>query len=128
MTDRVDLEPDSRSAGRRTLLGFLAAFLALVAVQASFAYLAVSTDPGLASPNAYERGLAHNTVLREAASEASGSLADSLGQVERSVLLEALRDGASTRREIAERLGISPRTLRYKLARLRAAGVDVPAV
>jgi two-component system response regulator FlrC len=66
--------------------------------------------------------------VREAASEASGSLADSLGQVERSVLLEALRDGASTRREIAERLGISPRTLRYKLARLRAAGVDVPAV
>jgi two-component system, response regulator FlrC len=60
--------------------------------------------------------------------EAHGSLADSLGQVERNVLLDALRDGISTRREIAERLGISPRTLRYKLARLRAAGVDVPAV
>jgi two-component system response regulator FlrC len=57
-----------------------------------------------------------------------GSLADSLGQTERNVLLEALRDGSSTRREIAERLGISPRTLRYKLARLRAAGIDVPAV
>jgi two-component system response regulator FlrC len=63
-----------------------------------------------------------------AADEARGSLADSLGQVERNVLLDALRDGTSTRREIAERLGISPRTLRYKLARLRAAGVDVPAV
>jgi len=62
------------------------------------------------------------------ADESRGSLADSLGQVERNVLLDALRDGASTRREIAERLGISPRTLRYKLARLRAAGVDVPAV
>jgi two-component system response regulator FlrC len=56
------------------------------------------------------------------------SLAASLGQVERDVLLDAVRDGTSTRREIAERLGISPRTLRYKLARLRAAGVDVPAV
>ena len=44
------------------------------------------------------------------------------------MLLDALREGSSTRREIAERLGISPRTLRYKLARLRAAGVDVPAV
>jgi two-component system, response regulator FlrC len=65
---------------------------------------------------------------REVASDPSGSLADSLGQVERSVLLQALRDGAGTRREIAERLGISPRTLRYKLARLRAAGIDVPAV
>jgi two-component system, response regulator FlrC len=63
-----------------------------------------------------------------AADEVRGSLADSLGQVERNVLLDALRDGSSTRREIAERLGISPRTLRYKLARLRAAGVDVPAV
>jgi two-component system response regulator FlrC len=63
-----------------------------------------------------------------AADEARGSLADSLGQVERNVLLDALRDGTSTRREIAERLGISPRTLRYKLARLRAAGVEVPAV
>jgi DNA-binding Lrp family transcriptional regulator len=28
---------------------------------------------------------------------------------------------------VARRLGISPRTLRYKLARLRAAGVEVPA-
>jgi two-component system, response regulator FlrC len=63
-----------------------------------------------------------------ATDDTRGSLADSLGQVERNVLLEALRDGTSTRREIAERLGISPRTLRYKLARLRAAGVDVPAV
>ena len=60
--------------------------------------------------------------------EARGSLAESLGQVERNVLLEALRNGSSTRREIAERLGISPRTLRYKLARLRAAGIEVPAI
>jgi two-component system response regulator FlrC len=64
----------------------------------------------------------------QAATDAGGSLADSLGQVERNVLLDALRTGSSTRREIAERLGISPRTLRYKLARLRAAGIDVPAV
>ena len=71
------------------------------------------------------------TVLAQdapAADDVRGSLADSLGQVERNVLLDALRAGTSTRREIAERLGISPRTLRYKLARLRAAGVDVPAV
>jgi two-component system response regulator FlrC len=63
-----------------------------------------------------------------ATDEARGSLADSLGQVERNVILDALRSGSSTRREIAERLGISPRTLRYKLARLRAAGIEVPAV
>ena len=58
---------------------------------------------------------------------AAGSLADSLGQTERDLILDALRSGGGNRREAAERLGISPRTLRYKLARLREAGIDVPA-
>jgi two-component system response regulator FlrC len=57
---------------------------------------------------------------------AGNSLADSLGQTERDLILDALRSGQGSRREAAERLGISPRTLRYKLARLREAGVDVP--
>ncbi|HTT01915.1 MAG TPA: sigma-54 dependent transcriptional regulator [Steroidobacteraceae bacterium] len=53
------------------------------------------------------------------------SLAASLGQTERDLILEALRSGNGSRREVAERLGISPRTLRYKLARLREAGFDI---
>jgi two-component system response regulator FlrC len=57
----------------------------------------------------------------------SGSLASSLDQTERDLILDALRSGQGNRREAAERLGISPRTLRYKLARLREAGIDVPA-
>ena len=73
-------------------------------------------------------GPAPSAPASRSVGEPPSSLADSLGQVERNVLLDALRNGASTRREIAERLGISPRTLRYKLARLRAAGIDVPAV
>jgi len=48
-------------------------------------------------------------------------------QAEREILLSALRDGLGKRTDVAQRLGISPRTLRYKLARLRAAGVEVPA-
>ena len=48
-------------------------------------------------------------------------------QAERDLILDALRTGQGNRREVAERLGISPRTLRYKLARLREAGIDVPA-
>jgi two-component system, response regulator FlrC len=56
---------------------------------------------------------------------APGTLADSLGRMERDRILDALRESGGSRREMAERLGISPRTLRYKLARLRAAGVDV---
>jgi two-component system response regulator FlrC len=56
----------------------------------------------------------------------SASLASSLNEAEKDLILEALRSGDG-RREVAERLGISPRTLRHKLARLREAGVDVPA-
>jgi two-component system, response regulator FlrC len=57
----------------------------------------------------------------------ANSLANSLDQAERDLILDALRTGQGNRREAAERLGISQRTLRYKLARLREAGIDVPA-
>jgi two-component system response regulator FlrC len=57
----------------------------------------------------------------------ASSLASSLDQAERDLILDALRSGQGNRREAAERLGISQRTLRYKLARLREAGIDVPA-
>ena len=53
----------------------------------------------------------------------AGALAESLALAERRIILEALRTN-ETRERIAERLGISPRTLRYKLARLRRMGLD----
>lgn len=59
--------------------------------------------------------------------EAIRSLAGSLVEAERDLILDALRSNQGSRREAAERLGISPRTLRYKLARLREAGIDVPS-
>jgi two-component system response regulator FlrC len=51
------------------------------------------------------------------------ALAESLALAEQKIILQALRTH-ETRERVAERLGISPRTLRYKLARLRQAGVD----
>ncbi len=57
---------------------------------------------------------------------APSSLVGSLIQAERELILDALKSGQGNRREAAERLGVSPRTLRYKLARLREAGVEVP--
>ena len=45
---------------------------------------------------------------------------------ERELIISALRSKAS-RKEVADTLGISPRTLRYKLAKLRDAGVALPA-
>ena len=84
--------------------------------------IAVSTLPRRATPKTIEF---KSAAPREAANDRS--LANSLGQAERDLILDALRTGQGSRREAAERLGISPRTLRYKLARLREAGIDVPA-
>ena len=52
------------------------------------------------------------------------ALADSLALMEQKLILQALRTHAG-REGAAAQLGISPRTLRYKLARLRAAGVRI---
>ena len=58
--------------------------------------------------------------------EPASALRGSLRETERELILGALGEGVS-RSEAADRLGISPRTLRYKLARLRASGIAVPA-
>jgi two-component system response regulator FlrC len=58
---------------------------------------------------------------------AAAGLSNSLSSTERDLILDALRSDNGNRQAAARRLGISPRTLRYKLARLREAGVDVPA-
>lgn len=57
-------------------------------------------------------------------SQESGALAETLAQFERKLILQALRQHGS-RERVAAQLGISARTLRYKLARLRATGVEV---
>jgi two-component system response regulator FlrC len=59
--------------------------------------------------------------------EAKAQLSDSVELAERMAIMDALRAGNGSRQAAAERLGISPRTLRYKLARLRQAGIEVPA-
>jgi two-component system, response regulator FlrC len=60
-------------------------------------------------------------------SNVSPMLQQTRERAERDVILEALRAAHGSRREVAEKLGISPRTLRYKLARIRSAGIEVPA-
>jgi len=47
---------------------------------------------------------------------------------ERELILATLRVTGGSRKLTAERLGISPRTLRHKLQQLKAAGVSVPRV
>jgi two-component system response regulator FlrC len=58
--------------------------------------------------------------------EDNGLLQSDLRDRETEVILETLRLFRGSRKKTAEKLGISPRTLRYKLARLREAGAAVP--
>lgn len=46
-------------------------------------------------------------------------------QAEREILLTELREARGKQVAAADRLGISPRTLRYRIARLRAIGLEV---
>jgi len=59
--------------------------------------------------------------------EDNGLLHSDLRDREAEVILETLRNFKGSRKKTAEKLGISPRTLRYKLARMRDAGAPVPA-
>ncbi|MDD1507797.1 sigma-54-dependent transcriptional regulator [Pseudomonas sp. CNPSo 3701] len=61
------------------------------------------------------------------ASVTDGALGEDLRRREYQVIIDILRAERGRRKEAAERLGISPRTLRYKLAQMRDAGMDVEA-
>lgn len=65
--------------------------------------------------------------LENAPAEAAGGLGDDLRRREFQMIIDTLRAERGRRKEAAERLGISPRTLRYKLAQMRDAGMDVEA-
>jgi two-component system, response regulator FlrC len=54
------------------------------------------------------------------------SLGDDLKDHERRLILDALEEGRGSRKFASEKLGISPRTLRYKIARMRDDGLAVP--
>jgi two-component system response regulator FlrC len=56
----------------------------------------------------------------------NAGLGGELRDQEFSIIMETLIACNGRRKEMAEKLGISPRTLRYKLAKMRDAGIDVP--
>ncbi len=56
----------------------------------------------------------------------SGQLHTDLKDRETEVIIETLKAFAGSRKKTAEKLGISPRTLRYKLAKLRDSGAELP--
>jgi len=61
-----------------------------------------------------EEGIAHD------------SLGEGLKDRERRLILDALAEGRGSRKYASDKLGISPRTLRYKISRMRDDGIAVP--
>jgi len=60
------------------------------------------------------------------ATPVSGDLGSELAENERQLIAEALQLSQGSKSLAAQRLGISPRTLRHKLQKLREAGMDLP--
>ncbi|HVK99129.1 MAG TPA: sigma-54 dependent transcriptional regulator [Dongiaceae bacterium] len=57
--------------------------------------------------------------------EGCSVLGEDLRKREFELILDTLRSVNGSKKQTAEKLGISPRTLRYKLARMRESGIDV---
>ncbi|XKH00429.1 sigma-54 dependent transcriptional regulator [Marinobacter nauticus] len=74
-----------------------------------------------------EEQAAQQAPAEEDTSDGSGSLGNDLRQQEFRIIIQTLRNEGGRRNRAAEQLGISPRTLRYKLAQMRDAGIDLDA-
>lgn len=58
---------------------------------------------------------------------ADDKLGSELKIQEHQIILDTLQACRGSRKDVAERLGISPRTLRYKIAKMRDSGIQIPA-
>ncbi|GAA6170856.1 sigma-54 dependent transcriptional regulator [Colwellia sp. KU-HH00111] len=63
----------------------------------------------------------------EQATTPDDKLGSELKLQEHQIILDTLQACHGSRKAVAERLGISPRTLRYKIARMRDSGIQIPA-
>ena len=75
--------PARAVTGRKALWVLLGFFGVILAVNATFVYLAVSSFSGLETDNAYVKGLNYNTTLSRAAEHCGITLAEAEGQAHR---------------------------------------------
>lgn len=68
-----------------------------------------------------------NEVTSSMTSANSDLLGNELKQQESQIIIDTLAACNGSRKAVAEKLGISPRTLRYKLAKIREQGIELPA-
>ncbi|MEC6897672.1 sigma-54 dependent transcriptional regulator [Photobacterium piscicola] len=67
------------------------------------------------------------TTIDSISSPVAESLGHELRGQEFNIILDTLVACQGNRKNMADKLGISPRTLRYKLAKMRDAGIELPA-
>ena len=66
-----------------------------------------------------------NTAPVAEPAKAAAALGEGVQQHEFQMIIDTLKETDGSRKDAAEKLGISPRTLRYKLAKMREAGFDL---
>jgi two-component system response regulator FlrC len=92
------------------------------ALQPAVSYSDTDDHPSIAAPEypQNERDFEPETEV-----DLGAGLGRDLKQREFEVIVRTIRDEKGSRKRAAERLGISPRTLRYKIARFRDVGLAV---
>ena len=70
---------------------------------------------------------AEQSIKTAPSADMADTLNDSVKSQEYNIIVEALKEPGSSRKAVAARLGISERTLRYKLAKMRDNGIEIPA-
>ncbi|CAM3892671.1 sigma-54-dependent transcriptional regulator [Rheinheimera salexigens] len=70
--------------------------------------------------------VANAPVLADSALDSAADFKTSVHDQEHRIILATMKACANKRKDVAEKLGISDRTLRYKLARMREHGIDIP--
>ncbi|WP_268800296.1 sigma-54-dependent transcriptional regulator [Pseudomonas huanghezhanensis] len=91
----------------------------------TFAASSNPVSPPVSLPASPLSGRVDSVSAESGTGEAAGALGEDLRRREFQMIIDTLRAERGRRKEAAERLGISPRTLRYKLAQMRDAGMDV---
>lgn len=80
-----------------------------------------------ASDDIAEEATAPAPQMKVVASAGTEALGNELRQQEYQIIFDTLVACRGVRKDVAESLGISPRTLRYKLAKMREQGIEIPA-
>lgn len=87
---------------------------------------AIEQETVIESPEVPQSPQQEQDISVEACAESHSELGQGLKQQEQKIILDALKACRGKRKDVAELLGISPRTLRYKIARMKDQGIALP--